>query len=284
MKSEIDLPLSEITNTCDLIILETTDESLFKSTQFISISKNYIAIKSNDYPPRPVKLFSRNGDFICNIGAIGKGEGEYNSLYHIQLDEENNRIYLTPFANVNHLMAFNIKGEFESIIRLKHRSPKCKTYVKNGIITVLSMVFDDKTPLVYQQKFDGTIINELPIKHHLILRRDFSSEISSDYNSNAFDQYIMAWGKDTPDTLYYYNPRKNKLQPKFVLTNGKQRIGSWPRELKNHIYSHLWDDAYKGKKVIINKKTANVIFLKSPKRSITFHLKQEKKPFSILIM
>lgn len=256
----LNLQLSDLVDNCELIRLESTDESYFKSTQIIRISDNYIAIKSTDYPPQPVKLFNRKGKFICNIGNIGKGEGEYNSLYDIQLDEKVNRIYLTPFANVNYIMAFNLQGEYQNIIRLKHTSPKCKTHIHNDIITVLSMVFNDKTPLAYQQKTDGTIINELPSKKHLILRRDYSSEISSDYNDAAFDQYIMAWGKETPDTLYHYLPNSNKLIPKFVLTNGPKRIGSWPRELKNHFYSYIWDKQFKNKKVLVDKRTLKTNF------------------------
>ncbi|MFC0878282.1 6-bladed beta-propeller [Saccharicrinis sp. FJH2] len=262
VKDSIDLPLSDLVKDCELVQLETNDQSIFKGTHAVGISPNYIAIKSNDYPAITVKLFSRDGKFIRNIGAIGKGPGEYQSLYGIQLDEASNRIYLTPFANARYIQVFDLEGNALPEIPLAYQQTKCRVYVKDNVVTVLSMPFNDQIPPAYQQTTGGKVIQELPRMQQLILRPDFSSEISSDYNADAFDMYVMGWGKKTPDTLYHYETDKNELVPEFVVTNGDTRIGSWSRELKSHYYAFLFDKPYQGKKVIVDKGNLSANFFR----------------------
>ena len=252
--------LSNVIEKCEYIPLETTDSSLFERVYHVGISDNYIAIHS--YGRHPIKLFSRQGKFIRNIGSVGRGSGEFTSLYGIQIDEPNKRIYLTPFAGAEFIISYDLDGMFQGNIPLIYKQTKCKVYIEDNIITVLSMPFDDQIPVAYQQTIDGKLIQKLQNIDHLILKPDFSSEVSSSKNSGFYDIQILPWGKDNFDTLYYYDTSVNKLIPKYVATFSEEKSGSWTYELKNHYWTWLFGDKYKNKKVIVDKKTLESKYFK----------------------
>lgn len=246
-------PLSKIIDKCEFIQLETNDSSLFERVYHVGISDNYIAIHS--YGRHPIKLFNRQGKFIRNIGTIGRGPGEFTSLYGIQIDEPNNRIYLTPFAGAEYIISYDMDGILKQNIPLIFKQTKCKVYIENDIVTVLSMPFDNTIPVAYQQTINGKLIQKLPLIDHLILKPDFSSEISSSKNANSYDIQILPWGKENYDTLYYYDTSVNKLVPKYVATFSEEKSGSWTFELSQHYWTWLFGENYNNKKVIIDKMT-----------------------------
>jgi len=259
----IDLPLSELIKNCEVIQLETNDSSLFKSIYHASVSENYVAIHSRGR--MPIKLFDRKGKFIRNIGKIGRGPGEFTSLYDIQLDEPANKVYLTPFANSKQIIVYDLSRERLDPIPLVYKQTKCKAYVDKDIVTVLSMPFkipDTKPiPIAYQQTIDGKLIQEYEAPDHLLVNFKneegqnvgYNSELSSSGNAGAYDRFVLAFGSKTLDTLYHYD--ENKLVPKYVASFDGEKHGYWSYELKRHYYSIVFGKKYKGKKVLVDKKT-----------------------------
>ena len=252
---------SEIISKCEMIIPQASPESLMKSPSHIDVSENYIAIKSNG--GIPVKLFTRDGKFVRNIGAIGRGPGEYGSLYGIQLDESRNRIFLTPFANADRLLVFDLEGNSLPAIPLTHGQAKTRVYVNQDTLTVLGMRFDKNHPFAYQQTIDGKIIKEAPLLDHLIVKPDFSNEIYSGKNGGSYDIFILDWYRTTPDTLYHFNVQKNSLEPKFVLEgkpiddlkeNAYENPVASLFELKRHYHGMISGSGF-FKRVIVDKKT-----------------------------
>jgi hypothetical protein len=65
----------------------------------------------------------------------------------------------------------------------------------------------------------------------------------------------LAFGSKELDTLYHYNIKKNELVPKYVASFANDKHGYWSYELRKHFYTVLFGDKYKGKKVIVDKKT-----------------------------
>ncbi len=257
----IDLQLSEIIKKCEVIPLETNESSLFESVYHIGISDNYIAIHSRG--KMIIKLFNRQGKFIRNIGSIGRGPGEFSSLYGIQLDEKANRIYLTPFANAKEILSYNLEGKNMDAVPLIYKQTKCWVYIEKDIVTVLTMPFNDEIPVAYQQTVGGELIQKLPVIDYLILKPDFSSEVSSSRNDgDAYDIFTLPWGSETFDTLYHYNTKTNHLDPKYVSSFSDKKHGSWTYEWPNHYWSWIFGDKYKGRKVIVNKKTLKSDFFK----------------------
>ncbi len=265
----IDFPLSKVVDNCELIRLETKDESLFQSVYHIGISDHYIAIHS--YGQMPIKLFDRKGKFIRNIGKVGRGPGEFSSLYGIQLDEAANKIYLTPFARATSLIVYSLNDEILPEIPLLYQQTKFRAYVENNVVTVLSMPFEGSNiPIAYQQTTEGKLIQECFAPKHLVTNPrneegqfvGFNNEISSSHNANAYDYFKFSWGATVPDTLYYYNTKDNKMVPKYVTSFNGEYQGSWTYEWKNHYFSWIFGDKYKGAKVLVDKKTLKSDFFK----------------------
>ncbi len=258
----VDFPLSQVVGNCELIQLETNEKSLFQSVYHIGISDNYIAIHS--YGQMPIKLFDRKGKFVRNIGKVGRGPGEFNSLYGIQIDESANKVYLSPFARATKLIVYSLDDEILPEIPLVYQQTKFKAYVDNDIVTVLSMPFEGSPiPIAYQQTTDGKVIKECFEPKHLITNPrnekgqfvGFNNELSSSHNANAFDYFKFSYGGSVPDTLYYYDAKANKMIPKFVTSFDGEYPGSWTYEWKEHYFSWIFGDKYKGSKVIVDKKT-----------------------------
>jgi hypothetical protein len=272
VKDTIDLLLSDIVEDCEFIPLETNLKSLFKSVYHIGISDNYLAIHS--YGTMPIKLFKRNGEFVRDIGSVGNGPGEFTSLYGVQLNEIENKVYLTPFANANKLFVYSFDNKYLTDIPLTYKQTKCHAYVENNKVTVLSMPFknmgDEPIPIAYQQTLDGKLIQEVKASEaQLIDPRNeqgqfvgFNNEISSSNNSGDYDLFIMRWGGQAYDTLYHYNVQKNELQPQFVASFNGKKEGSWTREWKNHYWTVVFGDKFKGANVIVDKKTLKSNFFR----------------------
>lgn len=268
----INLKLSELVKNCELIPLETNDSSLYKRAWHIGISDNYLAIHSRGQ--MPIKLFNRQGKFIRNIGKVGRGPGEFGTLYDIQLDETANKLYLLPFARANKIIVYSLDNEILPAIPLAYQQTKFKAHVDNGTLTVLSMPFkvkDQRTiPLAYQQTLDGKIIQEYRGSEHLLINPinadgqfvGFNNEISSSFNTNSFDVFTLKFGGKQYDTLYHYNPKLNELHPRYVATFNEEKQPYWSYELKNHFYTIIFGDKYKGSKVIVDKKTLKSDFFK----------------------
>lgn len=267
----IDFLLSDLIDNCEMIPLETNDSSLFESIYHIGISENYIAIHSRGR--MPIKLFSRKGKFIRNVGKIGRGPGEFNSLYGIQLDEVANKIYLTPFANAKNILVYSLDNKVLPQIALLYKQTKFQAYIENDVVTVLSMPFKvtegKPNPVVFQQSLDGELIKEYRESEHLVINPrnekgqfvGFNSEISSSHNTGAYDVFTLNYGNKGYDTLYHYDTKVNKMLPKYVSSFNDKKHGSWTREWKSHYWTAVFGKKYGGK-IIVDKKTLKSDYFK----------------------
>lgn len=268
----VDFLLSNLLKSCEMIALETNDSSLFESTYHIGVSDNYLAIHSRGR--MPIKLFNRQGKFVRNIGKIGRGPGEFSSLYGIQLDEAANKVYLMPFANARKILVYSLDNKVLPAIPLAYKQTKFQAHVDGGLVTVLSMPFmtgdKEPNPLAFQQTLDGKVVKEYKGSQHLVINPrnekgqfvGFNNEISSSFNAGAFDVYTFTWGNESYDTLYHYDTKNNKFLPKYVASFNGKKHGSWTREFKNHYWTGIFGKEYKGSKVIVDKKTLKSDFFR----------------------
>jgi hypothetical protein len=236
VKDTIDLKLSEILLSCDVVPLETKNESFISMAQRVAVSDNFIAIKDSERTP--LKLFSRDGKYLRDIGAIGRGPDEYNiSLYGVQIDEARKNLYLFPFAQARHILVFGFDGKAKKHIPLHFQQRKFKAYIDDDVVTVLGMPFKNDSAVAFQQTRDGKLLRFVaPRDYQLAL--EFSSEVSSSRNAGAFDIFQMIMGKNPRDTLYHYDVDANRLEPKFTIAFDSDE---WPlyvcNEFPNHYYS-----------------------------------------------
>ena len=235
LKDTIDLPLSELIEDLQIVLLDKADEALVGQTLAI-VSENYIFVKCQDN--NPCKLFDKKGNFITNIGTIGQGPNEYRLIYDQQIDEANKRIYLLPWQS-NKLLVFDFNGKALEPIPLCDRIPKGMFRVnKDKTVTCAMLPFKGAKAVVWTQTQDGQLLKSIA-PGNLEIQPDFSNEVMSNKNSAAFDfSLFIFWGRK--DYLYHYDTEKNRLVPQFTIDFGDQKMPiNWYEELPNHYLMYM---------------------------------------------
>lgn len=251
IRDTIHIPLSELVESLEIVKLETIIPALIENAWFTDISDKFICIKT--YGAFPAKLFDRKGKFICDLGKIGRGPGEYTQLYGIQIDNLKDLIYLSPFATTKKILVYDSKGIQKKEIPLVFTQRKFKAFVsEKSIVTVLSMPFRGDSAICYQQTTDGKLIKKLAPAPYM-LNSSFDGEVFVNHCTSDFDFFNTAI-----DTLYHYNTAKNKLVAKFTCEfGGEKKPISVLREAPLFYYTVVRSKEGKWNNLLVNKKTLN---------------------------
>jgi hypothetical protein len=231
LDDQIEIPLSYFVEELQMVRLENRDDALV-GNQATTVTENYILVRNNKQ--NPYKLFDIKGKFIATIGGYGQGPNEYKNVYDDFICEKTNQIFILPWQS-DKILRFNLKGEPLKAIPLPHRVPKGKFMVntKDQTVTVMLLPFSNIPTVVWRQDFSGNVINSIP-SGHLSLRPDFSNEVHSNKNTNAFDCSVFTFAPRT-DSVYHYNSTKGQLDAKFTLDfKSKPLKMHWYEELPNH--------------------------------------------------
>lgn len=213
------LPLSCFAEELQIVKLDNRDEALVPVRNVV-MSDNYMMVWGKDQTP--FKLFDKSGKFLCNVGSVGQGPGEYKLIYDAQIDEDGGRIYLLPW-NARSLLAYDMKGQPVQSIPLPTLVPKgvFKANTKDSLLSVFLLPFEYLPNVAWTQKFNGEIVDTVPSRH-LAVKPDFSNEVYSNKNSADFDVSLFVfWGR-RPDSLYHY--ANGRLTPRFTMNFGKKEI------------------------------------------------------------
>lgn len=203
--------LSDFIESCEMIKLETNEDAFVKVAN-TSISDNFIGVRN--FGGLPYKLFNHQGEFVRDIGDIGKGPNEYTKVYSDFIDEDNDRIYLQPWPR-KQVYVYNLQGEFLPPIELVHGINKANIDVRNGVLTVLNLPFSEKSIVAYQQDVNGQLLHEVSAANYW-LKPDFSNEVMSTFNTDSYDMYLSNFFNPSNDTLYHYDNQQKTLVPIFT--------------------------------------------------------------------
>lgn len=237
VKDSIVLPLSELVESFHIVKLDTAREALIKGGVVV-ISDNYIGIKP--WERQPFKLFDKNGKYLRNIGAVGKGPGEYLVLGCSQIDEVNDRIYLLPWQT-GHLLRYDLEGKMLPPVKLAcDFMPKGRFSVENGRLTVVTLPFEGSVKyFAFQQDLDTTVYSKIPAEPYAI-PFDYSNEIFYGHNTDATDLYLFQFFAPAQDSLYHYDASQNRLIPRLTADFGNAKIPMHTfGELPRHFYIEL---------------------------------------------
>lgn len=217
--------ISELVGEPEFIALDSRVEA-FATGYNYAFSDHYICIGAS--MRGPAKLYERaTGKFLCDVGTIGRGPGEYLNTYGApRIDEEDGTIWLLPWQTKT-LLGFDIAtGKFKKEVPLKYGVPKGQFSVdsKAGTVTVAALPFRDLVPMIaWQQDMQGNLIWEIP-SGHLTLTPDFSNEIESNGNvEGAFDLSLITWGGGR-DSLYVIN--EGSLSPVYTIDFNTKEVES----------------------------------------------------------
>ena len=217
--------ISELAGEPEFIALDSRVEA-FATGYNYAFSDHYICIGAS--MRGPAKLYERaTGKFLCDVGTIGRGPGEYLNTYGApRIDEEDGTIWLLPWQTKT-LLGFDIAtGKFKKEVPLKYGVPKGQFSVdsKAGTVTVAALPFRDLVPMIaWQQDMQGNLIWEIP-SGHLTLTPDFSNEIESNGNvEGAFDLSLITWSGGS-DSLYVIN--EGRLDPVYTIDFNTKEVES----------------------------------------------------------
>ena len=217
--------ISELAAEPEFIALDSRVEA-FATGYNYAFSDHYICIGAS--MRGPAKLYDRaTGKFLCDVGTIGRGPGEYLNTYGApRIDEEDGTIWLLPWQTKT-LLGFDIAtGKFKKEVPLKYGVPKGQFSVdsKAGTVTVAALPFRDLVPMIaWQQDMQGNVLWEIP-SGHLTLTPDFSNEIESNGNvEGAFDLSLITWSGGS-DSLYVIN--EGRLDPVYTIDFNTKKVES----------------------------------------------------------
>lgn len=249
------LNLSSIVESCEFVKLQTSPEAFFDRGWHTEISDKYICIKS--YGQLPAKLFDKKGNFLRNIGAIGRGPGEYSTLNGLQFNQKGDMLFLLPFGTTRKILVYDVLGKHLKDIPLAFTQRKFKAHISpDSIITVLSMPFETDSAICFQQNFKGKLIQKVSPPSYLI-NRSFDGEVFTNYLTPEFDLYNTA-----ADTLYHYNTKKNKLEAKFAKDFGDMKGITTSREIPGYYYFSTRGQDKVSRMIIVNQKTMDAKYFR----------------------
>ena len=221
LKSDIaTIPLSCLVENCEIVQLETNDDAFF-NPRFTTITDNYIGITSHGLLI-PYILFTRSGKFLCTVGSVGQGPGEYRLLWDGIIDEKNGLIYLSPMGD-SKVLVFNNSGKFLKNINTLHSLNKPAINLFENVLTVIHVPFADNESIAYQFNINtGEVLKKLTAPSHLI-GSSYDDELGSGQNSPMIFDFAYSYC----DTLYHYDIKENKILPFFTTIDNSLEKGRW---------------------------------------------------------
>ncbi|MFI3262597.1 MAG: DUF4934 domain-containing protein [Rikenellaceae bacterium] len=211
LKDTVTLNLSDLVENIEVVQLDSKIEAYVSPYTPMFFSENYIIATGEQ-----VKLFNKKtGDFITNVGARGKGHGEYkNSAGNIHINEENSSIYLADGMAATCIIEYDLQGKFKKQLPLADK--RTMNYLnfmidnEKNLITVFSF---PQNVIIWQQDFEGNYIKKrttvnigngnIGLPSSLVTNNTFNVQVSQLFNKQ--------------DTLYKYNSESHRINPIFTV-------------------------------------------------------------------
>ena len=222
------MSLGDLMESYEIIRLDNRDEALIKTYPYgVYVTDNYILLRPADVVS-PVKLFTRKGRYVADIGGVGQGPGEYLYLFSWLVDEKENRIYLGP-GRTDKVLVYDLKGNYlpDEVIRfgeIVHKSQIWVDYDKKNVVVVtlpfsanVNSNFAISKNVCWVQNREGDIVHRIPVNHYGLIG-DYSNALVARRNVDAISFSIseIPMLRTRPDTLYHYDAVKNIITPCFT--------------------------------------------------------------------
>ena len=231
--------LSSIGKQLEYIPLETNPNCMIEGIENISLSEDFIFIA--DYTK--ILQFDRNGKFLKQIGANGRGPGEYLGITGFCIDNKNRKVYVNVCYDDCEILEYDFNGSFIRSFKQPWRSYQFIAYDTTGIIFHLT---HDNDSTVYS-KYNFYITNHdfkptYKIKRHFIRKSNIGARQIPLYYYNGilhFKQYTV----DTLYTLENTKPKpyaifklgKTKLNPNVMFDGHNPNVAEMIKEIESFI-------------------------------------------------
>ncbi len=205
--------LSEIAEKVFPVNLETTELSLINRIISVEILNNYIYIW-HDFK-NELLMFNLNGEFVKQVGRMGKGPGEYIGIHGMTANAENNILII----NKTGIMTFYINGNF--VQNHKVNVNPNYIYFHNRNLYCLSNYFNQNSNNVLLTVYkDYSIVDSFLVKKHKsnwwpTIRDNFLSKSKNSIYVFYPDVDSRYYHKKNIDTLFVV--KNHELEPVFEI-------------------------------------------------------------------
>lgn len=249
IKDTVVMKLSTLVEDYELIHMEDNDSALLGFQVMPTITKHYIGVSQTQDGQLPYLLFDRQGNFLCNVGRLGQGPGEFAwSIYDAAISEEKEEIYLAQFAFVPKILVYNLQGKL--IREMGTGSPLAKPRIEmneEGNLCILQIPMPDQESLNLAIQMDGSGNMTQTLKaEERFWMKDFNGELFAYHNVPEFSFHIT-----NCDTLFHYDRIGNRIVPKYTLDFGM--MDEKPVHIYNEIPGYYMATVF-GKGIILTDK------------------------------
>lgn len=235
--------LSDYAKSLHYIPLETNEKSLLEGVyeKKSFFGNGFFYLRSGE----EIYKFSDSGKYISKIGTIGNGPGEYIYIRDMDIDFQNEKLYLE-----NHdkeLLEYSTNGEYLRSIPIKQDLLEKKYYTWLFKLLSPNLFFFELTSPVDNQciaMFSDDSFKQMSFikARNPIIRMEGERTVES--NSEIYksqnDFYLY---KPRTDTVYQINADSLDIIPKYVFDYGKYKMSIdnsiWIAQ--NHKYINLFD-------------------------------------------
>ena len=263
------LEFSSLAEAPEFIALDSDTLDAFAQAMVI-ISDNYLVknvVSVSGMKEFPVSVFDRHtGRFICNVGHLGRGPGEYLRSVCTHVDEDGGKIWIMDAGD--HIKTYDIRtGEYLGNVPLAYSLVEdyaggaASFIVSGGKVTVAAVPYqEDSCPsIAWCQDEQGNIIWEIPETGRECSWKPGNTLVSSDYNVEGMLDVSFRFQGDRPDTLYLVG--EGRLQPLFNVNKRtlKGGMGMLDVLLPGKVFSTLTEDKEIIPNVIVGFPAAYII-------------------------
>jgi hypothetical protein len=251
------------------IPLETRDECLINEIRKILFTEEYIFVDE----AKRLLQFDRNGKFIRQVGAVGRGPQEY--LFITDFCIYNNEIYILENRRI---LIFDFAGNYKRSINLPFRTSRFLEqdshlifYQPNafgGYSNPWSWVITDTAGSIIQSIRNNNIRKNIP-GLLVIVTPLYNYKNQVRLMDFCFDTlYVLDKFKKKPYAIFNFGAKKMELDPIISQENGRRLIDRlWIRsvfENDNFLFiKFMCGISDSTRNAIFNKKTEELTFLKN---------------------
>ena len=237
LTSSKSVPLSSIGKELQYIPLETNPNCMLERIAHISFSEDFMFIADYD----KILQFDRKGKFLRQIGANGRGPGEYIGITSCCIDQKNRRVFVNQCNSGCEILEYDFNGSFIRSFNQPWSSYQFIVYDTTGFIFHLTHDNDSSVYSKYNFYITDYEFNPIyKIKRHFIRKSNIGARDIPLYYYNG----ILHFKQYTVDTLYtlenekpkpyaIYKLGKSKLDPNIMFDGRNPNVAEMIKEIAN---------------------------------------------------
>ena len=235
--------LDSICDSITIIPLETSEEILIGKFHRAYLHNDLLFILHDN----KCSVFDLTGKYLRNIGKLGQGPGEYNSIESIFFNNE--KIYINEFSG-NRFFCYTLDGEFINKIQVSTNFENI-TFIDENVVVGFVYPFPNNLNRIIFFNKNGDYIDSVSHSEQYDSKKNGFSQSDGRFFSFNGNKYLKEGYNDT----VFRVEKKFNLYPEYIINTGKYTV-----TYKDRIE---WEDKYeKGKTINVYYESDDHIILK----------------------